>query len=78
MKNYAPVRCRVTIMYATSSTNGSSLLTDEYLVASAQKLLLGFSSIVIVSNKNKYNLNLIIFDLNQILPIAKTDTLNTY
>ncbi len=33
---YAPVLCNVTIMYATSSTNGSSLLADAYFVASFQ------------------------------------------
>ena len=36
--NYcAPVLCRVTIMYATSSTNDSSLLTEAYFVALFQK-----------------------------------------
>lgn len=76
MKNYAPVRCNVTIMYATSSTNDSSLLAEAYFVASVQKLLFGFSSISNVSNSNHWTLDLIIFALNQFLPIAKTDTLN--
>ena len=76
MKIYAPVRCKVTIMYATSSTNDSSLLAEAYFVASVQKLLFDFSSIVIVSNNNQCTLDLIIFALNQFLPIAKTDTLN--
>ena len=31
--DYAPVRCSVTIMYATSSTNNSSLLAEAYFVA---------------------------------------------
>ena len=44
-ENYAPVLCRVTIMYATSSTNDSSLLIEVYFVALFQKLvsLDGFS-----------------------------------
>ena len=31
--DHAPVRCSVTIMYATSSTNNSSLLAEAYFVA---------------------------------------------
>lgn len=38
---YAPVLCNVTIMYATSSTNDSSLLTDAYFVASFQNVGFG-------------------------------------
>jgi len=36
--NFAPVLCSVTIMYATSSTNDSSLLVVVYFVASFQKV----------------------------------------
>lgn len=38
---YAPVLCNVTIMYATSSTNESSVLSDVYFVASFQKFVSG-------------------------------------
>ncbi len=38
---YAQVLCNVTIMYATSSTNDSSLLTDAYFVASFQNVGFG-------------------------------------
>ncbi len=36
--SYAPVLCSVTIMYATSSTKDSSLLTRVYCVALFQKV----------------------------------------
>ena len=38
---YAQVLCNVTIMYATSSTNDSSLITDAYFVASFQNVGFG-------------------------------------
>jgi len=39
--DYAAVLCKVTIMYATSSTNDSSQLTDAYFVASFQNVGFG-------------------------------------
>ena len=36
---YAPVRCKVTIMYATSSTKDSSLLIEAYFVALLQNVV---------------------------------------
>jgi hypothetical protein len=51
-KFYAPVRCNVTIMYATSSTNDSSSLAEVYFVALCQNipLLVDFSTIVCCFN----------------------------
>ena len=51
-KFYAPVRCNVTIMYATSSTNDSSSLAEAYFVASCQNtpLLVDFSIILCFVN----------------------------
>ena len=51
---YAPVRCNVTIIYATSSTNDSSSLTEAYFVALFQNIpfLVDFSIIVCSVNNN--------------------------
>ena len=50
---YAPVRCNVTIMYATSSTNDSSSLAEAYFVAVFQNkpFLIDFSLIFCSVNK---------------------------
>ena len=49
---YAPVRCNVTIMYATSSTNDSSSPVEVYFVTLCQNtpLLVDFSTIVCCFN----------------------------
>ena len=52
-KFYAPVRCNVTIMYATSSTNDSSSLADAYFVALCQNTpVLEDFSIILCSVNN--------------------------
>ena len=52
-KFYAPVRCNVTIMYATSSTNDSSSLVEAYFVALCQNTpVLEDFSIILCSVNN--------------------------
>ena len=52
---YAPVRCNVTIMYATSSTNDSSSLVEAYFVALFQNTLLLVNFLTIVCSVNNIN-----------------------
>ena len=51
---YAPVLCNVTIMYATSSTNESSVLSDVYFVALFQKFVFGSDFSLNISSLNNH------------------------
>ena len=58
-ESYAPVRCNVTIMYATSSTNNSSLLAEAYFVALFQNTPLLVDFLTIFCSVNTVNLQMI-------------------